>query len=99
MSSYQKQQRVLRRGVFLHHLLGVNNLPTNADILLMVAKGCGIPTFYNEAVADLHWLEEKGFVKTSGDNEVVIAELTRRGLRLARNEATDPGVRLPDPGA
>ncbi|AZV77901.1 hypothetical protein EBB79_08330 [Parasedimentitalea marina] len=98
MNSYQEEQKIARRGAIVGYLHQVNGQPANADILLAVAKGCGIPSYYNEIIAAVSWLEEKGLVQTGGDGDVIIAEITKRGKRLARNEIVDEGVRLPDGG-
>ncbi|WP_282094329.1 hypothetical protein [Epibacterium ulvae] len=98
MSSYQEQQQRSRRGVIIAHMLAGGNQPINADMLLIAVKSMGIPSFYQEVVEAIQWLAEKGFVKVDGDSEVVIAQLTKSGVRVARGDTVDAGVTRPDPG-
>lgn len=93
--NFEQKRKVERRGVFLRHLEKCRDYTASADALSTVATGVGVPTYYRDAIEDLSWLENKGYVKLSGDDDVVIVEATQRGLRLARDEDVDEGVARP----
>ncbi len=98
MMSYKEEQKVIRRGFILAFLHEAKGQTASADMLLTVVKGCGVPSYYDEILEAVNWLEKKGYVKTGGDGDTVLSEITNRGNRLARNEIRDDGLRLPDSG-
>lgn len=98
MISYKEEQKIIRRGVILAFLHEANGQTASADMLLTVVKGSGVPSYFDEILEAVNWLDKKGYVATGGDSDVVLAEITNRGKRRARNEIRDEGLRLPDNG-
>jgi len=90
----------LRRAHILRYLAQCRGYESNADILVSVINGTrdGLTVFYTDVIEALGWLENRGYVRLSGD-EVVVVTATQRGLRLARGDDRDPGVAAPEPKA
>lgn len=95
MMDFKAKRKIERRGVILRHLEKCKDYTASADSLATVANGVGVPTYYSDMISDLAWLEKKGYVILTGDDDVVIVEATQRGLRLARDEDRDDNVGLP----
>lgn len=99
MSSYEETKvKPIRRGIILRFLERSIDYISNAEILLAVINGTrdGITAYHTDIVADLSWLETKGYVVLSGE-DIVVVEATARGLRIARNEDMDQGIARPKP--
>lgn len=97
--SYQEKLQKIRRAIILRYLEDSQDYVSNADILLTVINSTpdGVSAYYSDVVADLRWLETKGYVIVTGD-ATVVAEATPSGRRLARGEDRDPGVARDVPG-
>lgn len=92
---FKAKRKIERRGVVLQHLEQCKDYTASANILLDVANGVGVPSYYSDLIEDLAWLENRGYVKLGGDEDVVIVEATSRGLRIARDEDIDDGIARP----
>lgn len=98
MSDYKKAQRPRRRAAILQFLAASQAYAANSEIILDVVRNVGIPTYHPELLKELNWLEEKGYVELNEEHANVLATATRRGIRIAKGDAVDPGIDRPEPG-
>lgn len=99
MTDYEENTiKPLRRAHILGFLETRKDYVSTADILVTVINGTrdGLTAYYSDVIADLAWLETKGYVRLSGEDFVVV-EATARGLRIARDQDRDDGIARPGP--
>lgn len=88
----------LRRRIILQFLADQKEYVSNADMILHFINDTrdGITAYFADVMADLAWLEQRGYVVLSG-SEFVVVEATQRGLRIADGTAVDDGISRPRP--
>jgi hypothetical protein len=99
MNAYEAKLATIRRAILLDFLEKSKDYTSNADILLHVINSTpdGVSAYYKDVVADLRWLETKGYVTLSGETTVV-AVATPSGLRIARRDDRDENIARDIPG-
>ncbi|MBM1816245.1 hypothetical protein [Pseudosulfitobacter pseudonitzschiae] len=97
--SYAEKLQQIRRAIILRYLEDSQDYVSNADIILTVINCTpdGVRAYYTDVIADLRWLETRGYVALSG-NDTVVAEALPSGRRIARGEERDPGIARDIPG-
>jgi len=96
--SYREYLAQDRRLVILRILSEIPGYNCNSSIL-----GDMLPAYAHQASrdmihGDLAWLSEQGLVDVEAMATVQVATLTQRGLDVAADRATVPGVKRPGPG-
>lgn len=85
-----------RRLVILRSLSEAPGYSANLSILTEFLGYCGHRASRDTVGGDLDWLREQGLVKLN-DGDMVVAEITTRGLDVAMGRASHPGVKRPSP--
>lgn len=94
-------QRVIEdvRLVLLRLLSESPGYASNSSILDAALEDFGHHVSRDQVHTELSWLAEQGLLKVESISTVLRAELTARGLDVARGQAHVPGVRKRPPGA
>lgn len=95
MSEYSRTVSRHRRLSILIHLEKCVGYTSNASILKEVVNGVGVGSTYDQIVTEINWLSENGFADHEDNGQFVVATATRRGVEIARGEATHPDIQRP----
>ena len=97
--TYTEDILALQRLTILQALLADPQYSVNDRILLQVIGARGPGLFLDALRAELRWLADRGLVKlddgTGGD--VYVAELTKRGVDVAKGLVIVEGIARPEP--
>lgn len=99
MKNYSETLRRHRRIAILRHLHQSVEYTSNVSILADVLCGLGITSTRDQVVTEIVWLGENDFVEFTDHGAgffVVVA--TGRGIEIATNRATHPGIQRPSAG-
>lgn len=101
MKSFTEHAEEARRLQLLQLLEQSNGYRANEVLLRDALEVSGFEVSSDRVTADLAWLAEQGLIGTrefaTGGNGVIVAELTTRGVDVARGSARHPGVKRPRP--
>ncbi|WP_194094825.1 VpaChn25_0724 family phage protein [Marivivens aquimaris] len=99
MSNFAEALQQHRRLAILRHLENCPEYTCNISILTDVLYSLGIPSTRDQTITDVMWLNENSFVTATDHGAgffVVVA--TGRGIEIAKNRATHPGIQRPSAG-
>ena len=95
--SFKEHLAADRRLVVLRLLADSTGYQANVYIVEAALNDMGHATSSDQVKGDLAWLDEQALLTRSDVAGVTIARITRRGLDVARGNATVPGVKRPEP--
>ena len=87
-----------RRLQILSLLAESNAYTASVDVLHLVLGQMGLGVSHDRLATDLEWLTEQELVNLNRIGAVATAEVSVRGLDVARGLARVPGVARPKPG-
>lgn len=98
MSGFAKLQQEDRRLAILLLLAESDAYSANEYLLRGALEGFGHNVGTDLLHTEFAWLEEQGLLRIRRSAAVTVAELTPRGLDVAKGNAQVPGVKRPEPG-
>lgn len=83
------------RLTILRALVDCKDWRSNESFLTTMVDEIGLAAERDEIVAELKWLAREGLVETTKVAGLIIAQLTDKGMLVARGRKTHEGVRRP----
>lgn len=94
---YNQFLREHRRLIILRILKKAPSYTANESLITQVVQEYGNMATRDQVRTELIWLQEKGFVKVDDVADLYIAEITIRGIEVAKGIAVVPGIQQPSP--